>query len=395
MKKNALHLINLCLALSLLLSACIAQKFVCKDSLGCVTIANKAPIKVAALLTLSGPDSPYGVDALRGVEIAIAEKQELFGHPIELVKVDDQCSADGGEKGAEQIAADPQIVGVIGATCSSASVAAAKILTDAKKVLISPSSTAPSLTDASEHQAGFFRTIYNDKAQGKAVANFAYTVLGARSMTTFNDGTAYSQELQAAACENFVQLGGTCLGTVQIKSGEDLTAKMDWIAKLHTDVLYYPVYTEEGVAITESIAKAGITSALIASDGLLSKDFAQKAAATSEGMYISGPAQVNESQDFIAKYKAAYGEDPIAAYHLQAYDAALTLFTAIEEAAVPASSNDDSTFIQLQALRDSIYNVRNANGLSGPITCSNTGDCATPNIEIFQIQDGNFVPIYP
>ncbi len=393
--KKITVLLNLFLALTLLLSACIAQKFVCKDALGCVSVANKAPIKIAALLTLSGPDSPYGVDALRGIEIAISEKKTLFGHPIELIKVDDHCSADGGLSGAKQIAADPQIIGVIGATCSSASVPAAQVLSDADKVVISPSSTAPSLTDSGQHQPGFFRTIYNDKAQGRAVANFAFTVLGARTMTTFNDGTPYSQELQAAACENFEQLGGTCLGIIQIQSGQDINAKMDWVAKLKTDVLYYPVYTVDGIAITETALKKGIASALISSDGLLSTDFLQKTPTASDGMYLSGPAPVPESAAFTAKYKAVYGEDPIAAYHLQAYDAALMLFTAIESAAVPASSGDDSIVIQIQGLRNSIMNMRNVNGLSGTITCSSSGDCASPNIEIYQVRDKNFTPIYP
>ncbi len=393
--KKITVLLNFSLALALFLSGCIAQKYTCQDPLGCVTIANKAPIKIAVLLTLSGPDSPYGVDALRGVEIAVAEKKVLFGHPIELVKVDDHCSEEGGREGAEQIAADPQIVGVIGATCSSASVPAAQILSAAGKILISPSSTAPSLTEFGQHQWGFFRTIYNDKAQSKAVANFAFTVLGARTMTTFNDGTPYSLELQAAACENFTQLGGSCLGVIQFESGEDLTAKLNWVEKLKTDVWYYPVYTVDGIAITEGAIKKGVASALISSDGLLSTDFAQKTLASSNGMYLSGPAPVPESAAFAAKYKAAYGEDPVASYHLQAYDAALMLFTAIETSAIPASSGDDSLLIQPRDLRNSIANVRNANGLSGTLTCSSSGDCASPNIEIYQIQEGNFTPIYP
>jgi ABC-type branched-subunit amino acid transport system substrate-binding protein len=55
---------------------------------------------------------------VRGVEIAIADKKQGFGHMIELVKADDQCTEAGGRKGASDLAADPQITGVIGTTCS-------------------------------------------------------------------------------------------------------------------------------------------------------------------------------------------------------------------------------------------------------------------------------------
>jgi branched-chain amino acid transport system substrate-binding protein len=394
-KKLSLRFFSLFILVSLILSACIAKPATCEDPLGCASIKNKESIKIAALLTLSGPDAPYGIDALRGVEIAIAEKKELSGHPIELVKVDDLCSPDGGRAGATQIVADPAIVAVIGATCSGASAAAAKILSDAGLVMISPSSTAPSLTKVSEHQPGFFRTIYNDKAQGKSVAEFVFKVLGLRTMSTLHDGQPYSKELQAVACENFEKLGGDCLGQIEIQSGTDLSAKMLWLSKLHTEALYFPVYSVDGSAILEQVQKNNITSALISSDGLLSSEFAQQNYDLSQGMYLSGPAPVPESQDFVDKYHAAYGEDPIASYHLLAYDAALMLFAAIEQAATPSSSTDSTLMIPRQTLRDMILRMRGVPGLSGTITCSALGDCAEPKIEMFQIQKGNFVPIYP
>jgi branched-chain amino acid transport system substrate-binding protein len=380
------------LLVGFLLTACGQSAGACEDPLGCVSVANGENIKVAALLTLSGPDSPYGIDALRGVEIALEEQGNLAGRDIELVQVDDLCSAEGGQQGATQIAADGQIAGVIGATCSSGSVPAAKILTEAGKVLISPSSTAPSLTNTNEHQAGFFRTIYNDKAQGKSVAEFAFTVLGLRTMATIHDGTPYSNELQAAACENFTQLGGECIAQIQIESGTDLFPTIGWVAQLNPDVLYYPVYTTDGVAITSNAIDARLSAALISSDGLLSSDFLQLTQDGSRGMYLSGPSVVEESQEFTEKYLTAYGEQPIASYHLQAYDAALLLFSAIEKVAIQSGG---VVLIPRQALRDELYATRGLQGISGPITCSPTGDCASPDIQIFQVRDRTFIPIYP
>jgi branched-chain amino acid transport system substrate-binding protein len=394
-KKSIIRFAALAIAASLLLPACIAKPTTCKDPLGCVPVGNQAPIRIAALLTLSGPDSPYGIDALRGVEIAIAEKKELSGHPIELVQVDDLCTVEGGEQGARQIAADQGIVGVIGATCSSGSAPAAEILGKVGMVMISPSSTAPSLTTAEEYQPGFFRTIYNDRAQGRSVAEFAYRVLGLRTMSTIDDKTAYSKQLTDTACENFEKLGGDCIGHIQIDAGQELSAKMLWLFKLETDVLYFPVYTVDGINIMTQVVEKGIHSALISSDGLLSTDFIRQTAGLSQGMYLSGPAPAAESEAFVAKYRAAYGENPSASYHLQAYDAAMILFAAIEQAALPASSTDGSLLVQRQAMRDAILKVRGVSGLSGLLTCSEFGDCAEPKIAMFQIQNGDFTPIYP
>lgn len=395
MKIPLLRIAGLLIIASLTLPACVAKPTTCQDPLGCVLIENKQPIRIAALLTLSGPDSPYGIDALRGVELAAAKQKEISGHPIEIVNVDDLCTAEGGQAGALQVAADPSLVGAIGTTCSSSTVPAAKILSEAGLVLISPSSTAPSLTLPAKYQPGFFRTIYNDQAQGKSVAEFAYQVLGLRSMSTIDDKTPYSTELALSACQNFEKLGGDCLGRIHIDTGSDVAPQMFWLEKLKTEALYFPLYTVDGVAVTRQVAALGITSALISSDGLLSKDFVMQTDGINQGMYLSGPAPAPEDQKFADEYRAAYGEPPVASYHLQAYDAAMMLFAAVQQSALPASSSSGSLLVGRQAVRDAIRSVRDVPGLSGPLTCSQYGDCAAPNISIFRVQNADFAAIYP
>ncbi len=395
MRKTVLVTIAL-LAATLILTGCLNKPYVCSDPMGCVTVGNGQSVQMATLLTTSGPDQAYGIDAVRGVEIAVSDKQTLLGHPIELVKVDDLCTEAGGQQGATQLAANPQIVGVIGTSCSSATVPAAKILTDAHMVLISPSSTAPSLTDPATHQAGFLRTIYNDKAQGQSVAQFAFNVLGARRMVTIHDGTAYPKQLQQAACDSFQQLGGECILQIDLSTGQALPTALQNVAPQNPDVIYFPLYTDDGVNAMRDIPQAGFANvALISSDGLLSSDFLQKAGPGTEGMYLSGPADVKESTSFTQKYKSRYGEDPIASYHLQAYDAATMLFTAIEHVAVQDSSQGNGIAIPRQALLNALFGTRGMQGLSGPLTCSPTGDCAQPNIDIFQVVNKNFKVIYP
>jgi branched-chain amino acid transport system substrate-binding protein len=350
-------------------------------------------LKIGALLTLTTPDSPYGIDAMRGVEIAISHKGRVAGHDIALVKEDDLCSEEGGAAGATRLAADPGIVGVIGTTCSSATVMASRILSGVGSVLISPSSTAPSLTSPSSHEAGFLRTIYNDKAQGQAVAEFAYNVLGAQRMITIHDGTPYAQELQQTACDTLKQLGGDCIRQIQITSGQDVTAILQSTAVDDPEVLFFPVYAVDGAAITNGASLAGLqNTVLMSSDGLLSADFIQQTQPASEGMYLSGPANAQESQSFEDEYKSRYGEAPIASYHLQGYDAATMLLDAIGQV---GQESGGALFIPRQALRDALFATRGMQGLSGPLNCSDTGDCAQPNIEIYQVVKAEFKPVYP
>lgn len=392
MKKIGL-LVLIVVNIAMLATACSGKPYTCTDPLGCVKIEPNEEIQIAVLLTLSGPDAPYGIDALRGVQIALDEKGKLFGHKLALIEQDDLCTEAGGIDGANALAGNTQIVGVIGATCSSGSLPAAEILSTAGKVLISPSSTAPSLTDPAIHQAGFLRSIYNDKVQGKAVAEFAYNVLGLRTMATIHDGTAYSEQLQQAACENFEKLRGHCVAQIEITSGQDLNPVLERVFALNPDVLYYPVYTLDGVGITNGARAAGLVNvALISSDGLISTDFIMQTFEASQGMYFSGPAPVEGSQAFIETYTTRFGEKPIATYHLYGYDAAQMLFTAVGKAGVMSGG---TVYIPRQALRDALYGLRGLEGQSGSLTCSPTGDCATPDIQVFQVSGDEFLPIYP
>lgn len=376
-------------------SACARrpQSAACTDGLGCVVVGPGEPIRVGTLLTMTTPDSPYGIDALRGVEMSVESRGSVLGHRIELIKEDDLCSEDGGRAGASKLAADPSIVGVIGTTCSSATVVASRILSKAGNVLISPSSTAPSLTDPATHDAGFLRTIYNDKAQGQVVAEFAFSILGTQTMVTIHDGTAYAQELQQAACETLTQLGGTCILQLQIQSGADVLATLQQAALQKPDVLFFPVYAVDGAAIANQAALAGLAGTiLMSSDGLLGEDFVAQTRPASEGMYLSGPSGKQESQAFLERFRSLYRGDPVASYHLQGYDAATMLLNGIEKV---AHNDGSSLVIGRSALRQALFETRGLEGLSGPLNCADTGDCAEPNITIFQIADGEFRAVFP
>ena len=379
-----------------ILSACVHKPFQCTDPLGCITVGNGESIKVGALLTLNGPQNAAGVDALRGIQIAMSDKGQVFGHSIELVQQDDQCSQSGGSAGAQAMAANKQIVGVIGATCSVSSQAAAGILSDAGYVMISPSSTQPSLTDPHAHPVGFLRTAYNDGDQAAVVAKFAYTVLGIKSMVTVSDTSDDSNQLALAACQDFINLGGKCPLQVQLMPGQGAASALQNIAAAQPGVVFLPDDPTVGTVITNGLAKIGMSNVtLIGSYNLMTKDFIVATQPNSSIMYFSGPALQKDPPDFLQKYKNKFGENPIASDHLQAYDAALLLFAAIERVAVPVSSMDNSIAIPRQALRAALYSLQDMNGASGHLACRPTGDCAQIPTAIYQFTSGTFKQIFP
>ncbi|WP_165949111.1 branched-chain amino acid ABC transporter substrate-binding protein, partial [Kribbella turkmenica] len=184
--------------------------------LGAVTVDVGAPIEIGLIQAISGDTASLGTDQVRAVQIAIDDKGgTLLDHPIRTQVEDDLCKAEGGTTSGQKLAADPQIVGVVGTSCSGAAVPAMEILSGKGVVMISGSNTSPSLTSdlrgtkAAAHRKGYLRTAHNDIIQGQAAATFAVEKLGAKRAATIHDGDPYTEGLANAFGASFKELGGT------------------------------------------------------------------------------------------------------------------------------------------------------------------------------------------
>jgi branched-chain amino acid transport system substrate-binding protein len=401
MKK--LTLLTLLLLTALFTSACGATGGApeCTDALGCVEIGPDEPIRLAYMLTISGGTAFLGEDSRGGIEIAIDDRGALLGHAIELVGHDSGCSAEGGQTAAQAVATDTQVVGVIGTNCSSSATSGMPILSAAGLSMISPSNTAPALTDPQgTWQPGYFRTAHNDLFQGRVAAEFAYNELGARTVATIHDGSPYADQLQIVFARTMEELGGTVTAREAINVGDtDMTAILTQIAAGSPDVLYFPIFTPEGPFIVAQAASIpGLENTiLMGADGLLAENFAPDSGPNAIGSYLSGPYVQGAAYDeFLAKWQTKYGGSPPSGFHAFAYDGTNIMLDAI--AAVAQQGDDGSLSIGRQALRDALAATANFNGLTGSLTCGQYGDCATGQaLGIFEITEaevnGNFPPV--
>ena len=384
------------------------------DPFGCVEVGEGEAITIGTLLVISGPNASLGQDSQNGVVMAADKLDgtldgtngELLGRAIAFNHQDDGCSAEGGQAGAQALAADPSTSGVIGTSCSSAALGVADtILSDQGIAIISPSNTGPALTEADQHQDFYLRTAHNDKLQGAAVAKFAYNELGARTAATIHDGSPYADGLQAVFADTFEALGGTITVREAIQVQEtDFTSVLTSIGSDSPDVLYFPIFAAEGGLITQQARQTdGLAdTTLIGSDGMLSADYVAAAGDAVEGVYLSGPdlSAFTGDQDFYeGEFKTAYlelwGGEPAAAFHAHSYDAANMLFDAIEEVAI---DEDGTLYIPRTALKDALFATSGVQGITGTLNCNDLGDCqSTATIAVYQVVGGNYdssAPVY-
>ncbi len=371
--------------------------------LGVVEIASGEPIPIAYMLTVSGATAFLGEDSRGAIEIAIADRGgELLGREIELVGEDSLCSAEGGQTAAQAVAADPQIIGVIGTNCSSANTAALPILSTAGLTMISPSATSPALTDPNgTYLPGFFRTAHNDLFQGRMAAEFAYNELGATTLATIHDGSPYADGLQAVAADVFVEEGGEVTFQGAVNVGEtDMQSILEEIATNAPDVLYFPIFEPESNFIADQARQieALDDTVLMSADGSFVDSFPENTGEAAVGMYMSSPFLSPDDDAYgnlLAEWEEMFGGSPPSGFHAHAYDATNMLLNAIEEVAV--EGDDGSLTIDRQALRDAVGATDGYEGITGTLTCGDTGDCATGEAlavyEITQAEvDGNWPP---
>ena len=386
MKRLLAFLIAFVLVIALGAPFALAQE----DPIGVVTIKPNEPVHIACWMVIAGPDASLGTDTKRGVEIAIDDKGgKILGHPIKLSAQDTGCNAEGGQAAATKLAADPTIVAAIGSNCSSEARPGAPILWKAGIATVSPSNTAPYLTDPKRgpEYDGYLRTCHNDKVQGAVAAEFAWKQLKVKKAATIHDGSIYAEQLQAVFAETFKKLGGTITTQEAVSPTDtDMRPVLTKIATGTPEFIYYPIFIAAGGHITRQVKEVkGLEKVyLMGADGIFSPDFYKAAGETAIGMYHSSPdfsAFAGGYKDFLAKHQKKYGEKPLAPFHAMGYDGAMMIFAAIEKVAKKAP--DGTLTIGRKALRDALYATKGMKGLTGTITCDQYGDCADPHIAVY------------
>ncbi|MCP4539340.1 MAG: ABC transporter substrate-binding protein [Chloroflexi bacterium] len=388
----------LVLLISSLLTAC--QKdvpiFECTDVIGCVEISPGEPIKIGVLQALSGDVAILGTTQSQAIELAIDKRGgQLFDHPIALQIEDSKCTAEGGDITALKIVADPQMVAILGPSCSGAATTASKVMSEAGLVMVAGSNTAPSLTaiageKGSDWQPGYFRTSSNGTWMGQAAATVVSRDLGITLVATINDGDAYTRGLTDAFGQVFTKLGGEIVIDATINKGEtNMYPVLQAVAAEEPELIFMPLFQPEGdLIVLQAKEIASLENIALFSDAaLLTNDFIDTVGEAGLGMYFIDRAvhQTPIDYELRADYEAKYGELPQNITYMLGYDATNLLLHAIESVAIQKA--DGTLYIGRQALRDALYATTDFEGASGTLTCDEFGDCGFAEYNIMRLDD--------
>jgi branched-chain amino acid transport system substrate-binding protein len=274
---------------------------------------------------------------------------------------------------------------------------AAPIVTDGGRVMISPANTIPELTVPEDRAEGYFRTAPNDLYQVIAVAQYAYHDLGVRKFAiVYTAGEKILQLVSETFCDEFIALGGECVLQRSSEAGNiymqpvvnsliDTTAEavffIGWENEVADALITAMKETPELVDLPVFLWQAYFTPDFLAASG-----------ENAIGVYVAATSLEIEHTDaynvFLETYQNKYGEEPVSEFHPYAYDAAKLLLTAIEQVAV--QGEDGSLMVDPLAVREALYILNDVQGLTGLISCSSYGDCASRSEgKVFEFTSGD------
>lgn len=376
--------------------------FVCEDEIGCVTIAPNEPIKLGVIHDQTGSGARFGIEQIQATELAVeAVDNTLLGHPIELQIEDEGCTAEGGGVSALKLVADPQLLGILGTTCSTAAVEAGRIMTEKGLVLISGANTATALTGIGGKQGadwheGYFRTMSHASIMGDTGAKFFFEELGKRKAAVINDGDVFSTGQTDVFESSFTALGGEIVLSATIDKGEtNMEPVLTAVANSGAELLFFASFPTEGVQIINQlydvpklVERADRAPFMVMGIGnVLTDDFVKTLKAEPIELYFALPRNPQgEDVDALAQaIEEKYGQAPTSTNYVHAYNATQLLLAAIENVAV--QDPDGTLHIGRQALRHNLYATRNFNGIAGPITCDALGDCGGGIYDVMRFEN--------
>lgn len=351
----------------------------------------KATIKIAGQGPLSGDFASYGVDIMRGAELAVEQLagplMEL-GYAIELATFDDQDDIEAAVAAAKEIASDPEILCGVGPFTSRISNQVREIYHVAGLAFISPSATAPRVTERGLLEVNRLTASYD--REGTVAAQFAAAQGLERAFLISQPGN--SADFSQAVADNFrieaVRLGITIVGNIATETMENFGWLIDQVVEETADLVYFSTLKvdQAGTFFREARA-AGYTGAFLGPSSMNTPallDIAGPLLIDGGGMHYTdtalAPSCYPDAADFVLDFETHHGSSP-GVFAPQAYDAAGMCMKAIEE----ASNVKGGEIPNRGDVANAIRAIQDYQGIMGVYSLDENGDPSLGRYFIFQV----------
>ena len=295
--------------------------------------------KIGGIGPISGGAAVYGQAVKNAAEIAVEEINEaggIGGAQVEFNFQDDEHDAEKSVS-AYKTLKDWGMQILMGTVTSTPCIAVSKVAEEDNLFLLTPSGSA--VESIAPENA--FRVCFSDPNQGSASATYiGENGLAEKVAVIYNSSDVYStgiyetfaaeaenQPFEIVAAEAFTEDSKTDF-SVQLQKAKDAEA----------DLVFLPMYYTEASMILTQANGMGYAPKFFGVDGMDGiLDVEGFDTSLAEGVMLLTPfaadAEDEKTQNFVSKYKEAYGEVPNQ-FAADAYDAMFIIKAAAEQAGI-------------------------------------------------------------
>lgn len=324
-------------------------------------------INMGAILPLTGEGAKYGQSAKNSIEMVFSKLNDdggIKGKKINVIFEDSKGDASTGVSAAQKLISVSQVPAIIGGLFSSVTLAIAPIVERNHVVLLSPTSSAPSITNAGDY---VFRNCASDVFEGKIMADMCIRKFHFNNIAILYINNDYGVGISEVFKKELSSLGGKV--TIEESFPQQATDFRTIISKLRGkkyDAIYLIGYKELG-PLLKQMYELGIKTQFLSTVMFEDPEILKIAGKAANGVIYSARAYDPNSdipvvQEFVNSYKKKYGTEPdiFAAY---SYDAARIIILAMQQGGFNS-----------EGIKESLYKIKDFPGVTGTTSFDKNGD---------------------
>ena len=348
-----------------------------------ISAEQPAPVRIGAVLSLSGTGRTYGQANRMGLMLAVEEINAaggVRGRPVELIIRDDGSEPRKAMAAALELIQRHRVIAIIGGTTSDVARSIARVCDRNRTIFITPFATHPEITRGHRY---VFRVSFSDVEQARTMAEFARRDLRVRSVVILNNiASIYSSSLSQAFRDQFTQRGGQILRMINYTPDTRDFAQLLRPLQTIPDrpvYIYLPGGILDTIRIVMALRKMQIPVVLLGADTWDSEELLQRLGPAFQEAYYTTlyhpDLRIPENRTFLQHFRARFQQPPMPDA-VAAYDAVQILSRAL--ATVPEWTAD--------TVRDALLHI-DYRGPSGQIRFRPSGD-ALRDVVVLKIVRG-------
>ena len=301
--------------------------------------AAASDVRIGFLGGFTGPIESLVPPIYEGAELAVTQVNEqggvLGGRTLAILSGDTTCAdATAAANAADRLVNTENVLGIVGALCSGATISAANnAAIPGGVVMVSPASTSPAITTVEDRDL-LFRTTPSDAYQGAVMARLLKAKgIDDIAITYVNNdyGKGFADSLDAA----FKGVGGTVSAKEAHEDKKaDYRSELGSLASSGAGTLVVLAYADgSGQTIIRQALEGGDFARFVGGDGMVGDSLIEAIGGDRlEGMVATRPGTPElPGADKFAMAAEATELDPNAVFAAQTYDAAFLLALAVEK----------------------------------------------------------------